>query len=442
MKLTSLREIVDESDVYINVEQGIRRKNTAQFLIPKVKVKHNEDDDSTDTEEEDLIDLDVGHEPKMGRAPRHASIDSVLDHKVNPSTEDIASSPRPLQNMRRTSSITATSDSNLTGKRERIKFTPLNLASRPRQTRNKTVTIKPGTGTTGDLGSSRSGVAVNPITPPVTETVPIGDGQEELLISAGKDAKDGVHALETTYGSIHAPPSSPQSRTKTTGSVNININKIYSDRPEASPKDGEDLHSTLGSLEEHEQRPRWAPAQKRSARSGSITENIIETNGVKKVVLELTSSSSEAEKGADEGVPVPQPNGQSQGNKREETVTTNVGKARDMSKNGDENSADWPSLQSKEEGKGKEREGAESNNVGKGEDVSKTGDEGSVEGSGDDHQDENSKPGDGSEVTGGKKKRRRKRKKAGTAYAKSMAAAGRSIPGDEGPHGEEDAPAS
>lgn len=436
---------MDESDVFINVEQGIPRKNAALFLIPKTKAKLGQAEDSTDTEEEDLIHLDVDRDPKSGRTPRHASIDIVMDHKATPGIEDVASSPRPLQNMRRTSSITANSDSNLTGKRsdrERIKFTPLNLASRPRQTRNKTVTIKPGTGTMGDLGSGKAGVAVNPITQPVADTVPSGNGEEELLISAGKDAKDGVHALQTSYGSIHGPPRSPKSPTKTTGSVNININKVYEDRPEASRKDSEDSHSTIGSLQEREPHPRWNPIEKRSARSGSITENIIETNGVKKVVLELTSSSSEAEKGADEGVPIPQPKEEGPGKAREEAVTINMGNVEGVGKNGDENSADGPFTQPKAEGKGKEREEADSSSVSKLEDVSKNEDEGSVEGSGDDRQDENSKPGDGSEVTGGKKKRRRKRKKAGTAYAKSMAAAGRSIPGAEDPHGEDESAAS
>lgn len=344
----------------------------------------------------------------MGPAPRHASVDTVVDHRATPGTEDLASSPRPLHNMRRTSSITATSDSNLTAKRsdrERVKYTPLNLASRPRQTRNKTVTIKPGTGSIGDLGGNKAGIPVNPVFQSVIPTAQGGDGEVSHAISGGKGAKDGVHALETSYGSISNPMSlkTPQ---KTTASVKINVNKLSDGRPTASRKDSGGSQSTIASLQEQDPRYSWTQVHKRGARSGSITENIVETNGVKKVVLEMTSSSSEAEKGADEGVRLPQ---------------------------------------LKREGRSKEGDEAESDaseNMSKDENEIKEGDEDSVEGSGDDRPDENSKPGDDSEVKSGKKKRRRKRKRAGAAYTKAMAAAGRSVdennkPGAE--HGEDDA---
>jgi len=402
------REIVDESDVFINVEQGIPRKHPApRFRIARSKVTLDQENDTTDTEEE-IVDICVDPEAKSGPTPRHASIDTVVDHRATPGTEDLASSPRPLHNMRRISSITATSDSNLTAKRsdrERIKYTPLNLASRPRQTRNKTVTIKPGTGSIGDLGGNKAGIPVNPGLQSVIPTAQGGVGEVSHAISAGKEAKDGVRALQISYGSI-STPMSPKSPQKTTGSLKINVNKLSDGRPTASRKDSGDSQSTIASLQERDPRYSWTQVQKRSARSGSITENIIETNGVKKVVLEMTSSSSEAEKGADEGVRLLQPEREGKGKERDETE-------RDATKN-----------------------------MSKDENGIKEGDEDSAEGSGDDRQDENSKPGDDSEVKSGKKKRRRKRKKAGAAYAKAMAAAGRGIDEDDKPgaeQGEDDA---
>lgn len=403
------REIVDESDVFINVEQGIPRKHPApRFRIARSKVTLDQENDTTDTEEE-IIEIGVDPGPKMGSAARHASIDTVVDHRAIPGTEDLASSPRPLHNMRRNSSITATSDSNLTAKRsdrERVKYTPLNLASRPRQTRNKTVTIKPGTGSIGDLGGNKAGIPVNPVFQSVIPTAQGGVDEVSHAITAGKGAQDGVHALETSYGSISTPMSlkTPQ---KTTASVKINVNKLSDERPTASRKDSGGSQSTIASLPEQDPRYSWTQVHKRGARSGSITENIIETNGVKKVVLEMTSSSSEAEKGADEGVRLPQ---------------------------------------LKREGRSKERDEAErgdaSENMSKDENEMKEGDEDSVESSGDDRQDENSKPGDDSEVKSGKKKRRRKRKRAGAAFTKAMAAAGRGVDENDkigAEHGEDDA---
>ena len=346
-------------------------------------------DDTTDTEE-DLIDMDVGHDTKMSPSAQHASIDTILDHKATPVPEDMVTSPRPLDHIRRTSSITATSDSNLTGKRsdrDRKKYTPLNLASRPRQTRNKTVTIKPGTGTTGDVDGNKAVTFSNPAAQLPGPTAQGGVG-ELLVISGGKEAKDGVQALQASHGSLVTPPGSPKSPEKTSGSVKVNINKFYGDRPRASRKDSEDSQSTIASLQERDPRHSWTQIQKRSARSGSITENIIETNGVKKVVLEMTSSSSETERGGEEGVALPPPKPDGKGKERDEG-------GRDLK--------------------------ADSNGVGKFDE------EDSADASGDDRQDENSKPDDGSDVKSGKKKRRRKRKKAGAAYAKAMAAAGQSI---------------
>jgi len=53
--------------------------------------------------------------------------------------------------------------------------------------------------------------------------------------------------------------------------------------------------STIGSLRSPS--PRSPPKKRHTARSGSISENVIDVNGVRKIVLETTSSSDSEERG-------------------------------------------------------------------------------------------------------------------------------------------------
>ena len=248
--------------------------------------------------EENLIEIDDSQQPTNQTLRRLLSTDGVPDSKPKSSSTDVASSPKTHQIPRRTSSLAGFSDRESIAKRtetpemrELLKHLhrgPSNLASRPRQTRYNTVKIKPGIGSVSESTTKDPGAQDTPRTLSLS-TAPQGGVGEGLVQSAGKDAKDGVHAVQVGYGSMETPPRTPASPNKSKDIPASGLSK----RPEHNRQESAQSESTVGSLPEQTQ----SPLLKRSVRSGSITENIIEAGGFKKVVLELTSSSEENDKG-------------------------------------------------------------------------------------------------------------------------------------------------
>ena len=173
---------------------------------------------------------------------------------------------------------------------------PSNPASRPKQTRYNTVKIKPGT---GPLSDNISRTAENTPRQSVAAQGSVGAG---LLSSAGKDAKDGVLAVQAGYGSIHSgsPPSPKKSRkgslvpSQHTGDDRPRVPQNSSPEktgPKSRHKSRATSQSTPGSMHSGVRSP---PVRKRgTARSGSITEQIVDAGGIKKTVLEMTSSSDD-----------------------------------------------------------------------------------------------------------------------------------------------------
>ena len=191
--------------------------------------------------------------------------------------------------------------------REHLKHLgPSNAAHRPKQTRINTVKIKPGVGTIPENAAQpRDGAIVAP-------TAPRGGMGEGLLASAGRDASDGVHTLQAGYGTINSDAhwttswfqdsnangdgtkSLPQGNNDVTSPKSQphdeNV-KIVDNRP-ASQCSGHST-STLGSLPSVHSGS-YSPMKRHkhtTVRSGSITENFVDLGGVKKMVLETTSSS-------------------------------------------------------------------------------------------------------------------------------------------------------
>lgn len=186
--------------------------------------------------------------------------------------------------------------------REHLKHLgPSNLASRPRQTRYQNVKIKRGSMSPPPPGESRlqGPSEEQPQAPAIGYQGGIGAG---LLKSAGMDAKDGVHALQVGYGTIgdHATYSVHGSAKKGTHQQE-DLPKLAI--PEAENEDeADDAHRPASS---HRSRPSSARSTDASGdhlltnyhahgptRSGSITEQVVDVNGVRKVVLQTTSSSS------------------------------------------------------------------------------------------------------------------------------------------------------
>ncbi|MCJ1402535.1 hypothetical protein MMC11_005755 [Xylographa trunciseda] len=296
-------EIIDESDVFIDVHKRMRRLNPApKNRMPKAKIVTDPVNNAADGDE-NLIDLNDDLQPTNQTSQRQISSDGAPEPRPKRSSVDLGTSPnKPSHMPRRTSSIAGISDRESIAKRadtpemrELLKHLhrgPSNLASRPRQTRYNTVKIKPGTGTAMELTRKQSGAEEAPKTL-LLSTAPQGGVGEGLVHSAGKDAKDGVHAVQVGYGSTDTPPRTPASPNKYKEIPTNGASK----RPEHNRQESSHSESTVGSLPERAQ----SSLLKRGVRSGSITENIIQAGGFQKVVLETTSSSEENDRAANVG---------------------------------------------------------------------------------------------------------------------------------------------
>ena len=300
-------EIIDESDVFIDVHKAIRRLNPApKFRVPKGEVITEPDDTIADGQE-NLIDIDGEQKAEPHNTMRRSATNEGHIVKMNGNNTEVATSPKARQAFRRTSSIANVSDKEGVSKprqrnpemREHLKHLgPSNLASRPRQTRYNTVKIKPGAGSLADGMKASDGGPETPRTGSIAAQGGIGAG---TINSAGKDAKDGVLALQAGYGTIHSgsPPSPRNPRNNdflTKASEETRQARLGADsdgRPGSKHRSRATSHSTVGSMDGIKSPP---PLSKRgTARSGSITENIIEAGGIRKTVLEMTSSSDDPE---------------------------------------------------------------------------------------------------------------------------------------------------
>jgi metal transporter CNNM len=302
------REIIDESDVYIDVHKAIRRMAPApKARVHKGHIVENQDAAVLNAPEDHLIDLSEG-------APLTRRV--TVNGDRNPSPATFGTSPKTTTFMRRSSggadgmpiAVRGTVDD----MREHLKHLgPSNLASRPKTTRYSTVKIKSGHPIRSDSRTDSTMLQDPIIEEPYQDNpAPQGGEGEGLLKSAGKDASDGVQALQQGYGSFsQKTPESPGRFSKNEIYVdgeargsNLSVNKTRKSKsPENQSLSRHDSNGsgrssdTLGSLNGS------SPRKKRgNARSGSITENIVEAGGIRKVVLETNSSSDDRDENGNE----------------------------------------------------------------------------------------------------------------------------------------------
>ncbi|KAL8956268.1 MAG: hypothetical protein Q9183_006358 [Haloplaca sp. 2 TL-2023] len=307
-------EIIDESDVYIDVHKAIRRTN----LAPKTKIgKHaaNAEPAVKTEHDEDLIDVNDESKPQHKALQRTQSQD-----QANGALPDAGDAASRRNSLRRTASIASVTKDGQPKPANMDQFRnlgPSNLASRPRTTRYNTVKIKPGGGTlTENLAkASVNAPAGSPLAMSTATPAPHGGVGTGLLSSAGKDASDGVLAIQQGYGTMGTPPkdSGHGGKSSSGGPSAASQAKPASTIPEIeeptsyqhpnlnprSPPSRSNSESTIGSLHRRSASgPKGlSPHMRRGeARSGSITENVVDMGGIKKVVLETTSSSEEAVK--------------------------------------------------------------------------------------------------------------------------------------------------
>ena len=205
--------------------------------------------------------------------------------------------------------------------REHLKHLgPSNAATRPKSTRIPTVKIKPGIPNMIPENTQRpsDGAVIMP------SHAPQGGVGEGILESAGREASDGAHSVAVGYGTMQSDRmswKSGNSRLKTkdeddalqspkfTGGENADTQIIIDNRGDESrtgkSQESEETPqpirrtksaSTIASLRSIRSYSKTPPKKRHTARSGSISENVFDVNGVRKIVLETTSSSDSEDK--------------------------------------------------------------------------------------------------------------------------------------------------
>lgn len=287
------REIIDESDVYVDVHKAIRRMTPApRTRMPKGEVMTKSNDNAEETED-DSVQL---HDERSSspEAIKNSGLNDRSPAKTRNGSLPISHSPK-VNLLRRLSGAEGVHNGDAGSLRPeapalRQRFShlgPSNLASNPRSTRINAVKIKPGGGVVDSKPTTEP--------PTIAENTTTGGVGEGILDSAGKDAKDGVQAVHVGYGSFDGPRTGKSSDTSNKG-VQVRPRtptRGSSIRERSGSPMGTD--STVGSLPSRNSRNSpYKSKNAKAARSGSITENIIESGGIKKVVLETTSSSDDA----------------------------------------------------------------------------------------------------------------------------------------------------
>ncbi|KFX87654.1 hypothetical protein V495_03151 [Pseudogymnoascus sp. VKM F-4514 (FW-929)] len=303
-------EIIDESDVYIDVHKAIRRLAPAPTYRRAAKgqiVADNDVPKLQGLQGSPVVAADENYKDGGSRR-RHLSLDGKTPSQ---SPVTFGTSPKATFMIRRSSANadggSVTVRGNAADMREHLKHLgPSNVASRPKTTRYNTVKIKPGV--VKDAKDHRTSVHEDHVVfqdDSEMYSAPYGGEGEGLLQSAGRPASDGVLALQQGYGSMdHGPThrtSSPLRKSQQADIDEPDKSQYTKGLPSTgtvtspqSPPRRPELHEsdsggTISSLRSGY--AGTAPRKRGTARSGSITENIVDSNGVRKVVLQTTSSS-------------------------------------------------------------------------------------------------------------------------------------------------------
>ncbi|KAK5123560.1 hypothetical protein LTR85_002598 [Meristemomyces frigidus] len=321
-------EIVDESDVFIDIHKAIRRLAPAEQRRYRLGKSGNlvEIDDALQSESEREGKAEDENAPLLGKTESRKS--SITGNGPN------GQAPATTFMMRRKSSNASGTAhdpakpkpmrSNTSDLRQHLKHLgPSNVASKPKPTKYNSVKIKPGVSTIPEGQPTNPGAPAplqrsqsenaRPSTPEDRESTP-------LLSNAAADASNGVAALQAGYGTNGSPTGRQRGQSESAvGMTPEEASKVAEENttspPAAQPDDEresrKDENETLkvppkivvGSngdeiVEEDTVGEMEAPIRDRSkarrtTRSGSITETTVDVGGVKKTVLDTNSSSSE-----------------------------------------------------------------------------------------------------------------------------------------------------
>lgn len=310
-------EIIDESDVFVDVHKAIRRIAPA----PRSRVpRFNSEVKPAKPSAPDLVDIGENQTLDVSGLRKSST------HEADAPKLTVGGQRRLSNNSSIILDNKARQRASMDEVKEHLKHLgPSNLASRPKATRYTSVKIKPGVDNSLSSQPAPKNERVG-LSRRISEThseygTGIGEG---VVRSGGKEASDGVQALRLDYGTMATSPTerrpvSANQAVTSNGSAIANSPPKDAQpglRPPERSEDGNDTVSPLPS------RPRSkSPYYSRGpARSGSITENVVDTNGIRKVVLETTSSSdsnddesnsganrrrTQSNKASDESMPLP-----------------------------------------------------------------------------------------------------------------------------------------
>ncbi|KAK2735015.1 hypothetical protein FQN57_001391 [Myotisia sp. PD_48] len=277
-------EIIDESDVFIDVHKAIRRMTPApKYRFPKSRIveippsAHN-------LAEQSAKPNDENHSP--------------ADAKTRQSSLQLGSPPQPTFYLRK--SRTSEGEGVLepiikrgaTAEiREQLKHLgPSNLASRPRQTRYNAVKIKPGTSPTQASSSTRDG-----------DALPVSRRASEAASLLAKGTQERAADLKPSYGSVadrstNSTPGltsafQPAEFADAQRSILNRTNDIYQDRFPSGSKSSSAVGNGAVSSDASDSSTDTYPhyIQHRPTKSGSITEHFVDSHGIRKVILQTSS---------------------------------------------------------------------------------------------------------------------------------------------------------
>lgn len=318
-------EIIDESDVYIDVHKAIRRLAPApKARVQKTQTVVNLDENTENVSDDCLADFS---ENNIG-GQIYFQGDPVPNDSITISAP-LGTSPKTTFLRKSIGGIAGdgpiTIRGNASDMRDQLKHLgPSNLASRPKTTRYAAVKIKSGSAQVransrvGDLSiqndsllmgpsdNSPSEMRLSPPKPTPGNFSNINADQQNLLNGTPRGEDDAlIPSLRPGFGTFYqnknnSKPLPVLERALTTIYPNVNLqefrqistNSLSGRTSESSSASSENLISTQSRGSSPK---RIIRRNKRTARSGSITENIIEAGGIRKVILETNSSGEDFE---------------------------------------------------------------------------------------------------------------------------------------------------
>ncbi|KAE8145305.1 hypothetical protein BDV25DRAFT_164991 [Aspergillus avenaceus] len=285
-------EIIDESDVFIDVHKAIRRMTPAPVRTRVPKGKFVEEPPMLPPQTQGQL-IDVDGEPQ---APR-PSVNGRRRSSMEPPL------PRFQLRMQQSDKNSDSTDGLVIQRgttdeiREHLKHLgPSNLASRPRQTRYQNVKIKRASASPTRSGQTEvdSGQSITDPQSRRSNSVALPGGIGEGLVQPGLDARDGAYAVRAGYGTI-GNPKPADAGTQTIKDVSI-PEPVHEEEEYRRQSRSAAVSIRSGSSHSQQQKPTSYQHQG-PARSGSITEQVVDVNGIRKVILHTTSTSSSDNEG-------------------------------------------------------------------------------------------------------------------------------------------------